>query len=132
MIDRELTNSNVNDGKAEALNVRGRNMERNLANKPKDKRGKSKGKSKFCNYYKKKGHIINDCWKFLNKVKGNHKGQLSKSKEDSAKASYVEVECSDSGYVFIATNPYKSKYDWILDSRCTYHMSPNRNWFSTC
>ena len=43
----------------------------------------------------------------------------------------MEVECSYRGYVFVATNPYKSKDDWILDSRCTFHMSPNRNWFST-
>ena len=55
------------------------------------------------------------------------KGQSSKPKENSAKASYVKVECSDHGYVFIATNPNRLKDDWILDSRCTYHMSPNRN-----
>ena len=54
LMDRELTNSNANDGKIEAFNVRGRNMEQNLANK-------SKEKSKFCNYYKKKWHIIDDC-----------------------------------------------------------------------
>ena len=58
LMDKELTNSNANDGKAEALNVRGRNMERNSTNKSKDKRGKSKEKNKFCNYCKKKWHII--------------------------------------------------------------------------
>ena len=45
--------------------------------------------------------------------------------------SYVEVECLDRGYLFVATNPYRSKDDWILDSRCTYHMSLSRNWFFT-
>ena len=43
LMDRELTNSNANDGKAEVFNVRGRNMERNSVNKSKEKR-------KFCNY----------------------------------------------------------------------------------
>ena len=54
LMDRELTISNANDEKVKALNVRRRNMERNSANK-------SKEKSKFCNYCKKKWHIINDC-----------------------------------------------------------------------
>ena len=31
--------------------------------------------------------------------------------------------------MFIATNPYRSKDDWILNLGCTYHMSTNRNWF---
>ena len=48
-------------------------------------------------------------------------------KEDSVEASYVEVECSGRGYVFVVINPYRSKDDWILDSRCTNHMSSNRN-----
>ena len=56
LMDKELTNSNANDEKAEAFNVRGRNMKRNSANK-------SKQKSKFYNYCEKKGHIIDDCWK---------------------------------------------------------------------
>ena len=50
---------------------------------------------------------------------------------DSVEASYVEVECSDRGYMFVATNSYRSKDNWILDSRCTYHMSFNKNWLST-
>ena len=45
--------------------------------------------------------------------------------------SYVEGECSDGGYVLVVTNRYRSKDDWILDSRYTYYMSSNRNWFST-
>ena len=40
----------------------------------------------------------------------------------------MEVKC---GYIFVATNPYRLKDDWILDSECTYHMSSNRNWLST-
>ena len=62
---------------------------------------------------------------------GSFKGQSSKLKEDSAEASYVEVEFSDHGYIFVVANPYRSKDDWILDSGCTYHISSNRNWFST-
>ena len=25
----------------------------------------------------------------------------------------------------------KPSEDWILDTTCTFHMSPNRDWFST-
>ena len=64
-------------------------------------------------------------WKLKNKDKS--KDYSSKSKEDSAEASYVEIEYSDYGYVFVTTNPCKSKDDWILDSSCIYRMSPNRN-----
>ena len=53
LIDREFLYPFTNSH-AKAFNVRGRNMEQNSANK-------SKEKSKFCNYYKKKWHIIDDC-----------------------------------------------------------------------
>ena len=80
LMNRELTNSNANDKKAEALNVKGRNIEWNSVNKPKDKRRKYKGKSKFGNYCKKKRHIIDDCWKLQIKEKCNFKCQSSKPK----------------------------------------------------
>ena len=76
LMDRELTNSNANDGKAEALDVKVRNMKRNSANK-------SKEKNKFCNYYKKKWHIIDDCWKLQNKENRSFKSKSMKLKEDS-------------------------------------------------
>ena len=43
----------------------------------------------------------------------------------------MEIECSDHSYVFVTTNLCRSQDNWILDSGYTYHMSPNRNWFST-
>lgn len=32
-------------------------------------RGKTKSNIKFCNYYKKKGHLVNECYKLQNKLK---------------------------------------------------------------
>ena len=64
-----------------------------------------------------------------NKQDREDKGN-GKQSEKSSKASIVEVE-SD-GDCFVASNTeQRSKNEWILDSDCTFHMSPNRDWFTT-
>ena len=51
---------------AEGLSVRGRQTERDFKS-PGRSRSKSKVKRKFCNFCKKKGHIIDECYKLQNK-----------------------------------------------------------------
>jgi len=111
------------------LVVRGRNQEKGRNNKYKS-RSKSRDKnSKYCRYCKKKGHDIFECYKLKNKQDREDKGN-GKQPEKSAEANIVETE-SD-GDCFIASNTeQRSKNERILDSGCTFHMSHNKDWFTT-
>ena len=52
------------------------------------------------------------------------------NQKKSVEASIVETK-SD-GDCFVASNTENgSKNEWILDSGCTFHMSHNRDWFTT-
>ncbi|RVW75611.1 Retrovirus-related Pol polyprotein from transposon TNT 1-94 [Vitis vinifera] len=56
------------------------------------------------------------------------KKRVSESREDDSDEAVVE-ENSDTADVLSVTVTNSSD-EWILDSRCSYHMSPNRDWFS--
>ncbi|KAG8478631.1 hypothetical protein CXB51_028491 [Gossypium anomalum] len=65
-----------------------------------------------------------------NKIKReatNHKG---KQPENSSEADVVE-DYSDGELLVASVNDSKVSEEWILDSGCTFHMSPNRDWFTT-
>ncbi|KAG8473296.1 hypothetical protein CXB51_035427 [Gossypium anomalum] len=108
---------------------RGRTQERNH-------RGKSKGRSKpsnrgkTCNFCKKKGHIKSECYKLQNKIKREAANQKGKQPENSGEADVVE-DYSDGELLVASVNDSKVSEEWILDSGCTFHMSPNRDWFTT-
>ena len=38
---------------------------------------------------------------------------------------------SDDSGVLVATHGYKDSDEWILDSGCTFHMTPNKTFFQT-
>ena len=38
---------------------------------------------------------------------------------------------SDDGGVLVATHAYKDNDEWILDSGCRFHMTPNKTFFQT-
>jgi len=117
------------ESSGEGLVVRRRNQEKGRNNKYKS-RSKSRGKnSKYCRYCRKKGHEISECYKLKNKQNREDKGN-GKQPEKFPEASIVETE-SD-GDCFVASNTeQRSKNEWILDSDCTFHMSHNRDWFTT-
>ncbi|KAG8501790.1 hypothetical protein CXB51_004790 [Gossypium anomalum] len=83
---------------------RGRTQERNH-------RGKSKGRSKSSN-------------------RGEAANQKGKQPENSGEADVVE-DYSDGELLVASVNDSKVSEEWILDSGCTFHMSPNRDWFTT-
>ena len=98
---------------AEGLNVRGRPKKREFKS-----RSKSKGKIK-CYHCHKEGHIRRLC---LDRQKGNQK-----KKKDQ-----VEVAVSNDGYEsadILKVSSVNSEKEWILDSGCTFHMTPNKAWF---
>ena len=59
--------------------------------------------------------------------KKNNEG--ARDETSNADASYVND--SDDGVVSVATHGYKDSDEWILDSECTFHMTPNKTFFHT-
>ena len=58
------------------------------------------------------------------------KGKEEDNSREPAEPSFTESD-SD-GYILFATSTERgSDSDWILDSGCTYHMCPHKDWFST-
>ncbi|KAG8492957.1 hypothetical protein CXB51_012663 [Gossypium anomalum] len=56
--------------------------------------------------------------------------QKGKQPENSGEADVVE-DYSDGELLVASVNDSKVSEEWILDSGCTFHMSPNRDWFTT-
>nr|KYP39598.1 Retrovirus-related Pol polyprotein from transposon TNT 1-94 [Cajanus cajan] len=101
----------------EALVARGRPV---IQAKGKKKRSKSKAKvgKDECAFCREKGHWKKDCPKLKNK------GQ-SKTVADSNVAEYVD----DSDCSLAVSGSTSSSSAWLLDSGCSNHMCPNREWF---
>ncbi|KAG8502420.1 hypothetical protein CXB51_000378 [Gossypium anomalum] len=112
-----------------ADNDRGRTQERNPCGKSKG-RSKSSNRGKTCNFCKKKGHIKSDCYKLQNKIKKEAANQKGKQTKNSGEADIVE-DYSDGKFLVASVNDSQVSKEWILNSGCTFHMSPNRDWFTT-
>ncbi|KAG8474425.1 hypothetical protein CXB51_033824 [Gossypium anomalum] len=112
-----------------ADNDRRRTQERNPRGKSKG-RSKSSNRGKTCNFYKKKRHIKSECYKLQNKIKREAANQKGKQPENSSEADIVE-DYSDGELLVASVNDSKVSEEWILDSGCTFYMSPNLDWFTT-
>ncbi|KAG8501536.1 hypothetical protein CXB51_004015 [Gossypium anomalum] len=110
-------------------NDRGRAQERNSRGKSKG-RSKSSNRGKTCNFCKKKGYIKSECYKLQNKIKREVTNQKRKQPENFGEADVVE-DYSDGELLVASVNDSKVSEEWILDSGCTFHMSPSRDWFTT-
>ncbi|KAG8478903.1 hypothetical protein CXB51_028748 [Gossypium anomalum] len=65
------------------------------------------------------------------KSKGRSKSSnRGKQPENSGEADVVK-DYSDGELLVASVNDFKVSEEWILDSGCTFHMSPNRDWFTT-
>ena len=71
-------------------------------------------------------------YKEMLKRKGDRDSDKASTSEKSDQARVVEEGDGDSCDVLKAESE-KSKYSdtWLLDSGCTYHVCPKREWFST-
>ncbi|KAG8498352.1 hypothetical protein CXB51_007022 [Gossypium anomalum] len=112
-----------------ADNNRGKTQEQNPRGKYKG-RSKSSNRGKTCNFCKKKWHIKSECYKLQNKIKREATNQKGKQLENFGEADVVE-DYSDGELLVASVNDSKVSEEWILDSGCTFHMSPNRDWFTT-
>jgi transposase InsO family protein len=112
--------------KAEGLIVRGRSSHKDNSFRSKSRSKSRDNKSRlFCRYCKKTNHEISQCLKLKNKEARSKKIQ----NEKFAEASFVENE-SD-GEALISTTDLRNRTSWIIDSACTFHICPYKDWFST-
>ena len=119
---RELKNKvfkSREDDSSEGLVVKGRTLKKNNDRKGQS-RSKSKGNKK-CFKCNKEGHYVKNCPDCKEKEKG---------KTFNSSDVVIAEENLDTTDVLAITITNWSD-EWILDSGCSYHMSPNRDWFST-
>ncbi|KAK5787254.1 hypothetical protein PVK06_041907 [Gossypium arboreum] len=101
----------------EALVIRGRSY-----TWKKTQNGRSNSKSRLrkdeCGFCHEKGHWKKNCPKLKNKGKA------------AVDACVAKHDTSDFELSLVASSSSFHSDEWILDSGYTYHMSPNREWFS--
>uniref|UniRef100_A0A2N9H2E5 CCHC-type domain-containing protein n=1 Tax=Fagus sylvatica TaxID=28930 RepID=A0A2N9H2E5_FAGSY len=88
----------------------------------KSARGRSKSKSKTVKCYKcqKKGHMKRDC------------PEWNKGKEESSTSVNVVADSeSDGDMLSVSSSTDGLNNSWLLDSACSFHVTPHRNWFDT-
>ncbi len=103
---------------------RGRSRQRE-SNGNKNSRSKSrKKKNPQCFKCGKKGHYKRDCPEW-----GKDKG--GENKDDSKSANVVENDSEDGDMLSVSSGSDHSTDSWVLDSACSFHMTPNRAWFDT-
>nr|KYP36396.1 Retrovirus-related Pol polyprotein from transposon TNT 1-94 [Cajanus cajan] len=115
---------NKTDDNGESLNVsRGRSEKKGQSQKGKKARSKSKigDRSKFkCFYCHKVGHFKKNC---------PERNRDQKSSADSADIAAIS-DGYESADVLVVTTSQTQK-DWVMDSGCSYHMCPKKDYFET-
>jgi len=81
--------------------------------------GNSKHKNLTCNYCHKKGHIRSECW------------FRKKKQSDANVTKLVEGDEEQFDILFVTGRPVGNKDRWVIDSRCSQHISSNRKMFSS-
>ena len=114
---------NSTESSGEGLVVKGyQDRGRKKDKDDKSTRGRSKSKSKTVKCYKcqKKGHIK---WDYLESNKG---------KEESSTSINVVADAeSDGDMLSISSSTDGLNNSWLMDSACSFHVTPHRNWFDT-
>ena len=101
---------------AEGLNVKGRLEKKKFKSRSKS-RSKSKGKIKCCHCHKE-CHIRRLC---PYRQKGNQE-----KKKDQAKMAVASDGYESANILMVSS--VNSEKEWILDSGCAFHMTPNKAW----
>ncbi|KAL8161669.1 hypothetical protein V2J09_013158 [Rumex salicifolius] len=122
------------ESNAEGLYVRGRNGDKpskhrsKFKPKPDNKYKGSNNNGKSCKYCKKAGHDVSECFKLKNKKENQKQGQSS---DQGGQSTHSVNSCTDGDLLLVDHDSQDTKTEWILDSGCTFHMSPHKNWFQS-
>ena len=104
---------------------RGRKRDRNHIFARGHSRSKSESEIVKCCKCQKKGHIMQDCpeWK---------RGK-DKDKERSSRSANIVAADSDldGDMLSVSSSANRLIDSWILDSACSFHVTPLRDWFDT-
>ena len=128
LLSKEKFNLEVHsNAKTNGLNVKGKPFGKGRSNM-RNFCSKSRGRksNKVCMYYKKQGHLVDDCYSLKNK---REKEERNKQPQKSGKASIVDSK-SNSDVLCVITTKNRCVVEWVLDYGCTFHMCPHRDWFS--
>ena len=87
-------------------------------------RSKSKQKNLKCFHCHKEGHFKRDC------LKGKNKNKEIKEMTGNATIATKEEDTFKAARVLIVINQ-KPQGQWVLDSSCTFHMCPNKSYFTS-
>lgn len=135
---RTRLNGKGSDDQAEGLFVKGRSENSYNSRDRSSERGEGKGKGKSrgrsqskskkkvkCYYCHKYGQTKAECPKLENKGENN--------KPSSSNVAGVVEENSDGSEIVLAVSLSDGRFSdkWVLDSACTFHMCPKRDWFTT-
>ncbi|KAE8692398.1 hypothetical protein F3Y22_tig00110839pilonHSYRG00037 [Hibiscus syriacus] len=121
----DMDEENSGDG----LTIRGRSDRRDSRNnqnrsrsKQRKKSGNQSSKGPFrCYHCHKEGHFKKNC--------PDRKKKYQEKPKDSGEVSVVS-DGYDSAEALVITESESSK-EWILDSGCSFHMCPHKDWFET-
>ena len=103
----------------DSLFVCGRPQKKNFCEEQR-KSSKSRNSNKICHYCKKKGYIKKECFKLQNREKKFR----NKQGEKSGKASVMELDQINGQLLVASDADLRASKNWILDSGCTFHMTP--------
>ena len=78
----------------------------------------------ICWYCKEPGHVRSKC----DKLQKKRENKVTPQNEETAQASVAEERAD---VLFVTEDRFNSNNEWIMDTGCSYHMCPNRDWFST-
>jgi hypothetical protein len=70
-----------------------------------------------------------ECWKLQNKDKKSNGNSQSRGEDNSSNV--VDNSHDESFLLATLDGSISPSDDWILDTACTFHMSPNRDYFSS-
>jgi len=117
------------EDQAEGLFIRGRTEKGREKSREKSRSKSRLRKNDECHYCHKFGHYKKDCFKLKEKEKENVR---RKSQDEKSSVVSVAEKASTSHEVLSVTVfDARSRDEWVLDSGCSYHICPQRDWFVT-